>query len=141
MDGVGAMDVDDPSPEAHTVPSAAARIASPTASARPPSGLSATAPPPAAPSPTTTPVQNTHAALSAIARQSLHTALSYGQTLEADYKNDTRPSVRAHLRRTFGVVAYDDPVAAGGEVAEMAGQAARNALAAEVNQAILGRSS
>ena len=60
------------------------------------------------------------------------------QTLEADYKTDGRLNVRAHLRRTFGVVAYDDPIAAGGEVAETAGQAARNALAAEVNQAILG---
>ena len=48
--------------------------------------------------------------------------------------------MRAHLRRTFGVVAYDDPIAAGGEVAEIAGQAARNSLASEVNQAILGDS-
>ena len=103
MDGVGAMDVDEPSPEAH----------------------------PASSNPTTE-------ALAATARASLHTALAFGQTLEADYKTDGRLNVRAHLRRTFGVVAYDDPIAAGGEVAETAGQAARNALAAEVNQAILG---
>ncbi|KAI0327266.1 SPRY-domain-containing protein [Cubamyces sp. BRFM 1775] len=114
MDGVGAMDVDDPSPEAHHAPSTSA----PTVSAP-------------------TPAQNTHAMLSAMAKDALHTALSYGQQLETDYKNDTRPGVRAHLRRSFGIVAYEDPIAAGGEVAEIAGQAARDALAAEVNQAIL----
>ncbi|TFK81229.1 SPRY-domain-containing protein [Polyporus arcularius HHB13444] len=130
MDGVGAMDVDDPSPEAQPFPSASVLVVSPSASTRPPSALSSA---PSAPSP----VQSTHAELSDAARTSLHTALSFGQTLETDYKNDTRPSVRAHLRRTFGVVAYDDPLAAGGEVAEIAGQSARNTLAAEVNQAIL----
>ncbi|KAI0716105.1 SPRY-domain-containing protein [Cerioporus squamosus] len=135
MDGVGAMDVDDPSPEAQPFPSTSVPLVSPSASTQPPSALSSFAP--SAPSPVSTPVQSTHAALAAAARTSLHTALSYGQTLEADYKNDTRPSVRAHLRRTFGVVAYDDPISAGGEVAEIAGQSARNALAAEVNQAIL----
>ena len=128
MDGMGAMDVDDPSPEAHDPPSSSVPIAPPTASA----SLSA--------QPPSTPVAPTHATLAATARASLHNALSFGQKLEAEYKSDTRPSVRAHLRRTFGVVAYDDPVAAGGEVAETAGQAARNALAAEVNQAILGAS-
>ena len=137
MDGVGAMDVDDPSPEAHPFPSASVPVVSPSALAYSSSALPSVS---SAPSPASTPVQSTHAALSAAARTSLHTALSYGQTLEADYKNDTRPTVRAHLRRTFGVVAYDDPIAAGGEVAEMAGQSARNALAAEVNQAILGMS-
>lgn len=130
MDGVGAMDVDDPSLEAPPVPSSPA-VSSPTAHA--PSA--STAPPPAA-----SPVQNARATLQAIARTSLHTALSYGQMLETDYKNDMRPGVRAHLRRTFGVVAFEDPVAEGGEVAEIAGQAARDALAAEVNQAILGES-
>ncbi|KAI0757686.1 SPRY-domain-containing protein [Daedaleopsis nitida] len=135
LDGVGAMDVDDPSPEAQPMPSTSASIVAPTASTRPLSGLSATAPP--ARSPATTPVPNTRAALAAIAHTSLHTALAFGKTLEVDYKNDSRPGVRAHLRRTFGVVAYEDPVAAGRDVAEIAGQAARNALAAEVNQAIL----
>ncbi|KAI1790513.1 SPRY-domain-containing protein [Ganoderma leucocontextum] len=130
LDGVGAMDVDDPSPEAQLAPSPSVPIITPSSST-----LAMTCPTAvSAPSPATTPA---HTALSATARASLHTALSYGQTLEVDYKNDTRPSVRAHLRRTFGVVAYDDPVAAGGEVAEIAGQTARNTLAAEVNQAIL----
>ncbi|KAH9947069.1 SPRY-domain-containing protein [Amylocystis lapponica] len=75
--------------------------------------------------------------LSAQAKTALHTALAYGQALEADYKGDGRPGVRAHLRRTFGVVAYDEPARAGGAVGELAGQAARAALATEVNQAIL----
>ncbi|TBU21890.1 SPRY-domain-containing protein [Dichomitus squalens] len=134
MDGLGAMDVDDPSPEAH--PESSMSVSGPIA-APTPSVLSAPTAMSSVPSPVATPVQDMHAALAAAARTSLHTALSYGQTLEADYKSDTRPGVRAHLRRTFGVVAYDDPIAAGGEVAEIAGQAARNALAAEVNQAIL----
>ena len=114
MDGVGAMDVDDPSPEAHPAPSTVS-----------------------APAATPTP-GSVQSELAVAARASLHTALAYGQKLETEYKNDARPGVRAHLRRTFGVVAYDDPVSAGGEVAELAGQAARDALAAEVNQAILG---
>lgn len=130
LDGVGVMDVDEPSPEAQLAPSSSVLSTSPSSvlAVISPTAVSA-------PSPATTSV---HIALSAVARTSLHTALSYGQTLEADYKNDARPGVRAHLRRTFGVVAYDDPVAAGGEVAEIAGQTARNVLAAEVNQAILG---
>lgn len=131
LDGVGAMDVDDPSLEVH--------FASPSALIAPSSSVLPITSPTAisTPSLVATPARTT---LSAAARASLHTALSYGQILEADYKNDTRSSVRVHLRRTFGVVAYDDPVAAGGEVTEIAGQTARNALAAEVNQAILGGS-
>ncbi|KAH9855764.1 SPRY-domain-containing protein [Lenzites betulinus] len=124
MDGMGAMDVDDPSHEAHSTPSAS----TPTVSAVAPSGTTSASP---------APVQSAHAALAAVAKTALHTALSYGQTLETDYKSDLRVGVRTHLRRTFGVVAYDDPIGAGGEVAEIAGQAARDALAAEVNQAIL----
>ncbi|KAI0638786.1 SPRY-domain-containing protein [Trametes polyzona] len=126
MDGVGAMDVDDPSLEAHHTPSTSTPTVSDTTLVGAPAAASAA-----------TSAQNTHAALAAVAKAALHIALSYGQTLETDYKSDLRPGVRAHLRRTFGVVAYDDPIAAGGEVAEMAGQAARDALAAEVNQAIL----
>lgn len=72
------------------------------------------------------------------AKAALHTAIEYGQKLEADYKTDGRAEVRGHLKRTFGVVAYADPIAAGGEVAEMAGQEARARLANELNQAILG---
>ncbi|KAI0344287.1 SPRY-domain-containing protein [Trametopsis cervina] len=129
MDGTGAMDVDDPSPEAHHTPSDPSLVdivpPSPVVARdvvrRPSSvfrGSSAT------PS-------------SVIAKTALHTAIEYGQTLEADYKTDLRPEVRSHLKRTFGVVAYADPLAAGGEVAEMAGQEARARLAHELNQAIL----
>ncbi|KAI9070176.1 SPRY-domain-containing protein [Trametes sanguinea] len=127
MDGVGAMDVDDPSPEARTVSSATSPMVSTTA------GTALQGSTPVAP----TLSRDAHTALAAAAKAALHTALSYGQTLEADYKSDMRPGVRAHLRRTFGVVAYDDPIATGGEVGETAGQASRDALAAEVNQAIL----
>ncbi|KAH9913132.1 SPRY-domain-containing protein [Epithele typhae] len=142
MDGVGAMDVDEPSPEAHPAPSTATAVPtafpsapSPSASGvAPPSGLTLSAP---SPPPAPTPAHTNLATLAAAARASLNAALAYGQTLDADYKKDTRAGIRAHLHRTFGVVAYDDPIAAGGEVAETAGQAARNALAAEVNQAIL----
>ncbi|CDO74777.1 hypothetical protein BN946_scf185001.g25 [Trametes cinnabarina] len=127
MDGVGAMDVDDPSLEAHNVSSAVSSTVHTTV------GTVSSGSPPVRPMRS----QDTHAALAAAAKAALHTALSYGQTLEADYKSDLRPGVRAHLRRTFGVVAYDDPIATGGEVGETAGQGARDALAAEVNQAIL----
>lgn len=117
MDGVGAMDVDDPSPEAHAPSShtAAVRDASPRS-----------------------PVSASPSAV--VAREALHTAINYGQTLEASYKSDVRAEVRSHLKRTFGVVAFADPLAAGGEVAEMAGQEARARLANELNQAILGMS-
>lgn len=74
------------------------------------------------------------------AQSALDDALSYGQRLEMDYKADVRPEVRAHLKRTFSVVAYEDPLAVGGDIAEIAGQQARDSLATELNQAILGTS-
>ncbi len=120
LDGAGAMDVDEPSPEALPVSSDHESSPSPV------------------------PAQPAHAHISTrdelaqAARDALHTAIHYGQRLEAEYKNDVRAEVRAHLKRTFGVVAYADPLAAGGEVAEMAGQGARARLASELNQAILG---
>ncbi|KAI0960933.1 hypothetical protein AcV7_000172 [Taiwanofungus camphoratus] len=130
-DAEGAMDVDDPSPEAlpasssHPIPtpfSSSVSVPSPTlpSSASTPASFS---------TPTFTP--------SELAKSALHSALAYGQELEAEYKADARPGVRAHLKRTFGVVAYDDPVRAGGEVGAMAGQGARADLAGEVNRAIL----
>jgi len=67
----------------------------------------------------------------------LSSAISYGQALQSDYKTDSRPEVRAIFNRTFGVVAYEDPLEAGGDVAEVAGQEARVALATELNQDIL----
>jgi len=67
----------------------------------------------------------------------LSSAITYGQTLQSDYKTDSRPEVRAIFKRTFGVVAYEDPLGAGGEAAEVAGYEARVTLATELNQHIL----
>lgn len=135
LDGVGAMDVDDPSLEARTATSDASLADSvpPVPSARDarrhhsPSTRDVSSRSPARCTPS-----------SLAAKSALHTAIEYGQTLEADYKTDVRLEVRSHLKRTFGVVAFADPLAAGGEVAEMAGQEARARLANELNQAILG---
>ncbi|KAF8557365.1 SPRY-domain-containing protein [Imleria badia] len=65
----------------------------------------------------------------------LEKAVTYGQELESDYKN--RAEVRAIFKRTSVIMAYDDPLQAGGDAAEVAGQAARVVLATELNQAIL----
>lgn len=65
----------------------------------------------------------------------LEKAVAYGQELESDYKH--RAEVRAIFKRTSVIMAYDDPLEAGGDAAEVAGQAARVALATELNQAIL----
>lgn len=113
LDGEGAMDVDDPSPEA--LSASAIRDLSDGSLLLPS----------AAPT------------LADSARDALHTALAYGQALEADYKSDTRPAVKAHRLRVFGLVAYEDPENEGGEVGALAGQEARVQLAGEVNQAIL----
>lgn len=69
----------------------------------------------------------------------LERAVAYGQELESDYKN--RAEVRAIFKRTSVIMAYDDPLEAGGDAAEVAGQAARVALATELNQAILRKPS
>ena len=136
MDGLGAMDVDDPSPEARETPSDAS-LDGPV----PPAARDTLRHPHSSsrPSPSRSPARSPAAASAAQAKAALETAIEYGQRLEADYKGDLRPEVRGHLKRTFGVVAFADPLAAGGEVAEMAGQEARSRLANELNQAILGR--
>lgn len=72
------------------------------------------------------------------AQISLANALTYGQKLELEYKDDTRPEIATYLKRTFSVVAYEDPLNAAGEVGEVAGQRSRNVLAMEMNEAILG---
>ena len=74
------------------------------------------------------------------AQISLANALAYGQQLELDYKDDTRPEITAYLKQTFSVVAYEDPLNAAGEVGRIAGQDSRNTLAREMNEAILGTS-
>lgn len=74
------------------------------------------------------------------AQISLGNALEYGRQLELDYKDDTRPEIAAYLKRTFSVVAYEDPLNVVGEVGRIAGQESRNILAMEMNEAILGMS-
>lgn len=82
----------------------------------------------------------TSTALAEAAQISLTNALAYGQQLEFDYKDDTRPEISTYLKRTFSVVAYEDPLNAAGEVGRTAGQESRNTLAVEMNEAILGTS-
>ena len=65
----------------------------------------------------------------------LESAVAYGQELQSDYKD--HPEVRAIFKRTSVIMAFEDPLGAGGDAAEVAGQAARVNLATEVNQAIL----
>ena len=75
-------------------------------------------------------------------QMALEHALANGQSLQADYKSDMRPDVQDIYKRTLSLVAYDDPLADDPSVPEavreMAGQAARDQLAEEVNCAILG---
>lgn len=72
------------------------------------------------------------------AEAALRDAITYGQALQKDYRRDARREVQTYLDRTFSVVAYHFPLEAGGAVGAWAGQEARDALAAEINQAILG---
>jgi hypothetical protein len=74
------------------------------------------------------------------AQAALKAALVYGRVLRAEYKKEAteRPEVHALLERTWSVIAYHFPVEAGGDVGRWAGQDARDILAGEVNQAILG---
>ncbi|KAG6333286.1 hypothetical protein ID866_5804 [Astraeus odoratus] len=65
----------------------------------------------------------------------LEKAVLYGQELESEYKH--RSEVRAIFKRTSVIMAYYDPLEAGGDAAEVAGQSARVTLATELNQAIL----
>jgi hypothetical protein len=74
------------------------------------------------------------------AQVSLANALAYGQQLELDYKDDTRPEIASYLKKTFSVVAYEDPLNVAGEVGKFSGQESRNTLAMEMNEAILGMS-
>lgn len=87
------------------------------------------------------PPQRTSGVSTETAQISLATALAYGQQLELDYKDDTRPEIATYLKKTFSVVAYEDPLNVAGEVGKIAGQESRNTLAMEMNEAILGTSS
>jgi len=67
----------------------------------------------------------------------LNEAISYGQALSSDYHSASRPELQQLFKRTFGIVAWEDPLEPGGPMADIAGQESRNALAHEINQAIL----
>ena len=72
-------------------------------------------------------------------QQILNDALNYGRNLQYDYKSDLRPEVQTLLKKTFALMMFRDPLSDGGEEALVAGVGARNLLAQELNQAILGR--
>ncbi|KAI0321007.1 hypothetical protein OF83DRAFT_1168849 [Amylostereum chailletii] len=72
-----------------------------------------------------------------VAEAALRAAIAYGRGLRAEYKRDGRKEVQALLERTFGVVAYHFPMEAKGEIGRWAGREGREALATEVNVAIL----
>lgn len=85
-----------------------------------------------------TPTSTTAPSAAATATQygaALEKAVTYGQQLEADYKH--RSEIRTIFKRMTVIMAYYDPLEAGGDAAEVAGQPARVALATELNQAIL----
>ncbi|KAF8338141.1 uncharacterized protein EI90DRAFT_3151929 [Cantharellus anzutake] len=71
------------------------------------------------------------------AELALQNALKYGRALHADYVHDERSDVQMLFKRTFALVAYNDPLEAGGEESRFAGQRAREELAAELNRYIL----
>ncbi|KAF8640946.1 hypothetical protein AX17_000593 [Amanita inopinata Kibby_2008] len=72
-----------------------------------------------------------------LVEQALNRAITYGQTLANDYKGDTRPEVKHLFKRTFAIVAWDDPREASGIIADVVSTEARTNLANELNQAIL----
>lgn len=67
----------------------------------------------------------------------LNQAIAYGKSLANGYKDDARPEVKQIFSRTFALVAWEDPLSAGGMVTEVARHEARIPLAHELNQAIL----
>jgi hypothetical protein len=66
--------------------------------------------------------------------------LDYGTSLSKDWEGDERQFVRDQLRRTVGLVAYEDPYL-NARSKELVSPEARLELAEEVNKAILGKSS
>ncbi|TEB39130.1 SPRY-domain-containing protein [Coprinellus micaceus] len=67
----------------------------------------------------------------------LRAAIAYGQSLKTDYEADTRPEVKQLFNKTFGILAYTDPLTAGGEVSAFVSAEARAQLANELNTRIL----
>lgn len=64
-------------------------------------------------------------------------AIEYGQNFNNDYKLEKRPELRQMFEQASSVIAWHNPLEAGGDTAEVAGHEARIALANEVNEAIL----
>ena len=69
----------------------------------------------------------------------LNEAINYGQTLSKNHQSDPRPELQQLFKKTFGIVAWEDPLEAGGAIADIVGHNSRIALAHEVNQAILSK--
>jgi len=63
---------------------------------------------------------------------------NYGQQLQTEFGSDPRPEVQDLLKRTVGIVAYQDP-ANNPQTRELVGFEAKVALAEDVNRAILGK--
>lgn len=96
----------------------------------PPRGL-ITAPPPSSSNPSST------SGISSAAQAALEHIFAYGRQLDADYGADERAHVQMLFHRTSSLVAYENPLEAGGDVSRLAGQEAREELARDVNEGIL----
>jgi len=66
----------------------------------------------------------------------LSETLSYGQDLQAEFKNDPRREVSKALEDAFALIAYEDPINAK-EVSHLLDPSGRVAVAEELNSAIL----
>lgn len=64
-------------------------------------------------------------------------AINYGQAISDEYKNDSREEVQSLFKKTFGILAWDQPIDGGEAVAAFVSKETRIALANELNQAIL----
>lgn len=68
----------------------------------------------------------------------LQDTLTYGQVLQAEFKNDPRREVSKALEEAFALMAYEDPLNSK-EVAHLLNPAGRVTVAEELNSAILRR--
>ncbi|KAI5477184.1 Ran-binding protein [Pseudohyphozyma bogoriensis] len=71
------------------------------------------------------------------APSALDSMLELGRALQTEYGSDTRPKVQEALTLTFSLWAYEDPRSQAGPVGLLVSDAAREALADELNSAIL----
>lgn len=68
----------------------------------------------------------------------LDALLELGRALHADYSGDERPKVQESLGLAFSLMAYERPEDEGGKIGWLLSDEAREALADELNSAILG---